>query len=114
MQCPTDLRGAQCHGHHFLRFVVPMDTNLLAADTVELSPLQGRVEETLPDKSMVGVVVKDTWLCKPTVKQNLLWGVGLREGDRVVELTSRRLTKAQSKRQLDALNLQMSLPSCTV
>ena len=68
LQCPTDLRVAKCHGHHLLGSVVAMDTNLLAADTVELSPLQGRVEETLPDKSMVGVVVKDTWLCEPTVK----------------------------------------------
>ena len=57
---PTDPGVVQTLRNHFLSSVVAMDTYFLVVDTVELSPLQGRVEVTLPDKGTVGVAVLGT------------------------------------------------------
>lgn len=69
-----------------------MDTYFLAVDTVEHSPLQGRVEETLPDKGTVGVAVKDNPLRRVGMFQRacMSWrcwtGIAIvGEGDRAVE-----------------------------
>ena len=47
----TEVPLAQKQEDNFLGSPLAIDTHFLAVYTAELSPLQGRVEETLPDMS---------------------------------------------------------------
>lgn len=56
----TEVPLAWTQGDNFLGSLLAMDTYFLTVYTVELSPLQGRVEETLPDMSTEGVALMCT------------------------------------------------------
>lgn len=51
----TEVPLAQTQGDNFLGVPLAIDTHFLAVCRVELSPLQGRVEEILPDTNTEGV-----------------------------------------------------------
>ena len=78
MQHSTEVPLAKTQGDNFLGSLLAMDTHFLAVYTVELSPLQGRVEETLPDMCTEGVALMCTSPHELMAKHNpMLLGVGM-------------------------------------